>query len=92
MYTRCKNTDGIIYGDRVPIRPFTTPLSSKVIQWSILLPPFGEKAATLVEPFNFEPISLSNRVKQKVHHDQWNQLVEVNKLEANFPPTMGTKK
>ena len=35
---------------------------------------------TLVGPFNFDPINTSNRVKQKVHKDQWNKLSEVCKF------------
>ena len=45
---------------------------------------------TLVGPFNFEPISISNRVKQKIHRDQWNKLSEVCKFHEILSPTMGT--
>ena len=42
-------------------------------------------------PFNFEPIDILNRVKQKVHKDQWNTISELCKLKGISPPTMGTK-
>ena len=65
----------IIYGDCIHIRHSTNPCSSAFIQWATLLLIFGDKAVTLVGPFHFETISVSNRVKQKVHRHQWNQLV-----------------
>ena len=90
-YTKCEKTHDIIYGVRIHIRPSTIPCSSKFIQWEILLPLFDNKAVTLVGPFNFEPISVLYRVKQKVHQDQWSQLTEVCKLHGILPPTTGTK-
>ena len=90
-YKKCKETGDIIYGDRVQIRPSTIPCSSKFIQWAILLPLFNNNAVTLVGPFSFEPISTSNRAKQKVHSEQWNKLSEVCKVHGILPPTMGTK-
>jgi len=57
----------------------------------MLLPLYGDKAMALVGTFNFEPINVSNRVKQKVHHIQWNQLTEICKVLGILPPTMGTK-
>ena len=90
-YTKCGKTNVITYGDRVHIRPSTIPCSSKFIQWAILLPLYNDKAVSLVGPFNFEPISVLNRVKQKVQQDQWKQLTEVCKIQGILPPTMGTK-
>ena len=52
---------------------------------------FGNKAVTLVRHFKFEPIDASNRVKQKVHHDKWTQLIESYKSHGILPPTMGAK-
>ena len=90
-YTRCEKTNVIIYGDRINIRPSVTPCSSRFIQWSTLLPLFGDNTVALVGPFSFEPISVSNRVKQRVHTDQWNNLVTVCKLQGILPPNMGKK-
>ena len=74
-YTTCKDTGSVIYGDRVHIRPSTNPCSSSFVQWATLLPLFGDKTVALVGPFQFEPINASNRVKQKVHHNEWTQLI-----------------
>ena len=90
-YTRCKKTNVIIYGDRINIRPSVTPCSSRFIQWSTLLPLFGDNAVALVGPFSFEAISMSNRVKQRVHTNQWNNLIMVCKLQGILLPTMGQK-
>ena len=90
-YTTCNKSNDIIYGDRILIRPSTTPCSSKFIQWAMLLPLYNNNAVALVGPFNFEPISMSNRVKQKVHTKQWNQLTDACKMQGILPPTMGTK-
>ena len=90
-YTKCQYTDVIMYCDRVHIRPSTNPCSSKLIQWSTLLPLFGYKAVTLVGPFQFESISVSNRVRQKVYHDHWIQLAEACKSQGILPTTMGTR-
>jgi hypothetical protein len=90
-YTKCSVTRDIIYGDRVQIRPSTIPCSTKFIQWAILLPLFNKIAVTLVGPFKFEHINTSNRVKQKVHKDEWNKLSEVCKFHGILPPTRGTR-
>ena len=76
-YTRCKETGVIIYGDRMHIKPSNNPCSSRFVQWATLLPLFGDKAVTLAGPFQFEPINASNRVRQKVHHEQWRQLTKI---------------
>ena len=81
-----KETDIIVYGDRIHIKPSTNPCSARFIQWATLLPLFGDKAITLVGPFQFEPINVSNRVKQKVHHDKWKKLIEVCKVHGILPP------
>ena len=65
-YTRFKKTGDIIYGNCAQIRPSTILCSTEFIRWAILLPLFNNNAVTLVGPFNFEPISTSNRVKQKM--------------------------
>ena len=90
-YTNGKKTNDIIYGDCIHIRPSTIPCSSKFIQWDVLLLLYNDKVVSLVGPFNSEPISVSNRVKQKVHHNQWIQLTEACKLQGILPQTMGTR-
>ena len=69
----------------------TNPCSSKCIQWATLLPLFGGKVVTLVGTFQFEAISVSNRVKQQVYMDQWKEWIEAYKLHGILPLTMGTE-
>ena len=57
----------------------------------MLLPLYSNNAIALVGLFNFDPISVSNRVKQKVHKKQWSQLTEACKVQVILPPTIGTK-
>ena len=75
MYSHCLKSNDIIYGDRILIRPSTIPCSSKFIQWSMLLPLYGKLAASLVGPFHFQPLTIDNRVRQRVHKTYWDLLV-----------------
>ena len=88
-YTRCPQTNEIMYGDRILIWPSTTPCSKKCIQWSTLLSINGSDPVTLVGPFHFEPINESNRVGNKVYYDQWRSLTTAYKLHGILPPTIG---
>lgn len=89
-YTRCQQSNEIVYGDRVLIRPSTNPDSSKFLQWTALLPLHGPKAVTLIGPFHFEKVDTSNRVRHKVHHDEWRKLLSACKSNNILPPTLGT--
>ena len=51
----------------------------------------GYKDVTLVGPFQFESISVSNRVRQEIHHDHWIQLAEACKLQGILLPIMETR-
>ena len=90
-YTHCKQSNDIIYGDMILNRPTSTPCKDNFIQWSILLSINRHDPVTLVGPFTFEPIDEYNRVRCKVHYDNWVALYLACELHAILPPTIGTK-
>jgi len=63
-YTWCKKSNDVVYGDRILIRPSSTPDSTKFVQWAIELHLAGQETCNLVGPFNFEDINESNRMPQ----------------------------
>ena len=65
-YKRCPKSDDVLYGERVLIRPNTISFSTKLVQWSTMLPLNGCNTISLLDPFTFEDINASNRVCQKV--------------------------
>ena len=73
------------------IRPSTIPCQDKIIQWSTLLSINGPNPVTLVDPFDFESIDEYNRVRTKVHYDQWKALTAACRIFGILPPTTGTK-
>ena len=79
----------MIYGDRVLIRPNTTPYSTKFVQWAALLPLRGQDSISLAGPFTFEPITQSNRVRQKVAYSNWFILIDACTLLGITPPSIG---
>ena len=89
-YTHCKKTNDVVYGDRILIRPSTTPDSSKFVQWAMELQLFGQNNCNLVGPFNFEEINASNRMRQKVPRLRWTQLQNICNTHGILPPTFGS--
>ena len=73
-YHRDPSSKEIIFDDRVLIRPNHTPSSDKFIQWACLLPIVSSSNCVLLGPFNFVPISQSNRVRQRVPISCWHHL------------------
>ena len=51
----------------------------------------GPDSATLVGPFTFEPIDEYNRVRCKVHYDDWIALSSACAFHGILPPTIGAK-
>ena len=88
-YTRCSTTDAIIYEYRILIRPSVTPCSKKFIQWAALIPLYGTKSTVLVGPFDFASITMSNRVRQRVSREYWDQLSQICNNIGILPPTVG---
>ena len=89
-YKTCVQTNDIIYGDRILIRPNAIPCKTKFIQWATLLTLCGPDTVSLAGPFNFEAVDESNRVRQKVHHSHWSLLIDACALFGITPPTIGS--
>jgi len=85
-YKTCKQSQEIIYGDRVLFRPSMIPNSAKYIQWAEELD-LTQTAVQLLGPFNFESISSTNRTRNKVHRDHWSTLSNICNEIALLPPT-----
>ena len=88
-FTHCIKTNDMIYGDRVLIRPNTTPCSTKFVQWAALLPLRSQDSISLAGPFTFEPITPSNRVRQKVEYSNWLILIDACTMLGITPPSIG---
>ena len=89
-YSQCLTTNTIIYGDRILIRPHTTPDSRNFIQWATDIQLMGEGHDAIVGPFNFENISAANRVRQKISHAMWTSLSVACDNAGMLPPTFGS--
>ena len=63
-YSRDSSGD-IVFGDRILFRPGIFPNSSKYIQWADTVD-LSDPAVFLSGPFDFEPITSSNRTRSKV--------------------------
>ena len=62
-YTRCFKSDDVVYGKRILVRTNTIPCSIIYYQWATLLSFKGKYTVSLVGPFNFESIDVSNRAR-----------------------------
>ena len=51
-YTRCSQTNQIIFGDRYLIRPNHTPNKNNFIQWSDNISLCSVKSQSIIGPFN----------------------------------------
>ena len=89
-YTRCKDTNDVVYGDRILIRPSTNPDSTKFVQWAMELSLIGHTQHNLSGPFDFEEINSSNRMRQKVSRSEWTRLKEACSMNSMLPPTFGS--
>ena len=87
-YSRDPVSQNIIYGQRILVRPSVTPSAEKFIQWASLLPLYGPKSSVLVGPFLFEPISASNRIRQKIALQDWAALALVCNNVGIHPPCL----
>ena len=76
-YSRDKVSHDIIYGNRILIRPSVTPNVDKFIQWATLLPLYGPQSSVLVVPFDFAPVTASNRIRYKISLCEWPALAQV---------------
>ena len=76
-YSRDKVSHDIIYGNRILIRPSVTPNADKFIQWATLLPLYGPQSSVLVGPFDFAPVTASNRIRYKISLCEWSALAQV---------------
>ena len=88
-YSRCPTSKDIIYGPRIQVRPNVIPSSLKYIQWATLLPLHGKTSISLLGPFEFEAITLHNRVRQRIHRSHWDQLMESCFMHGILPPSVG---
>ena len=89
-YRRDSATDNIIYGNQILLRPNANPDPSKYIQYADTLPiTTPTKSAILLRPFNFEPITTTNRTRQKIPYKIWKELYQVCLDKNIFPPTLG---
>ena len=98
-YLRCKDTNNIIYGHSVIIQPNQNPDSSRYIQCSnelslISYTSSKQSPSTLLGPSNFDTINKSNPMRQKIHIQQWHQLIPLLTEEGGdgrryFPPSIG---
>lgn len=86
-YTKDPETKEIIYGQRVLIRPTVTPSSKTHIQWADLIELNEE--TILLGPFNFQPLTNSNRARCTIQHDRWIQLRDKCNDFNLLPPTLG---
>ena len=73
-YSQCKDTNNIIYGQRVFILINKTPDSSRYIQWAYELslissPSSKQSPPTLLGPFNFDITNDSSRMRKKLTFD-----------------------
>ena len=56
-----------------------------------MLPLHGKLTASLVGPFSFKPITIDNRVRQRVHKTYWDLLVGACSMLGILPPTIQIK-
>ena len=95
-YTNIKESQEIVYNQRILIRTNACPDSKKYTQWAIELKlqlsqesNKGENCH-LVRPFIFEPIYQLHQTRQKVHIDQWRSLQKQCNNLWILPPTFGS--
>ena len=89
-YKRNKATNEIIYGSRILIRPNVTPNPRKYIQWATpLCLGLNNNNHKIHGPFNFEPISATNRTHHKVTLQEWRKLFKFCDDTGVTPPTFG---
>ena len=86
-YSRDSSGD-IVFGDRILFRPGIFPNSSKYIQWADTVD-LSDPAVLLSGPFDFEPITSSNRTRSKVALTQWRILHDICNSRSILPPTLG---
>ena len=72
-YHVCTDTNTMIFGKRTLIRPSTTPDPSKFILWSTPLN-LTSPTTFLHRPFNFQPLTSTNRTHNLIHHNDWKVL------------------
>jgi hypothetical protein len=89
-YTLCKDTDDVIYGNRILIRPSSNPDSTKFVQWAMQLQLIGQNHSNILGPFDFEEINETNRMRQKISRSEWTQLKGVCSVHGMLPPTFGS--
>ena len=90
-YKTDTTTGQIVYGNRILIRPNTNPDPTKFVPWATDLElTTSATARNLIGPFNFEPISQSNRTKQTVPSSLWRQLKDICISHHILPPTLGS--
>ena len=88
-YTKCPETDDVIFGDRILFPPTRLPDSTRYVQWAEELN-LANTDHVLVGPFNFEPISVSNRTRSKVAGEYWRKCYDLCVSLHLLPPTTGS--
>ena len=86
-YTIDKLTGDIVFGSRILLRPNITPDHNKYIQWADTLNLF-DSDTLLYGPFNFLPISSSNRSRNLVAPSDWLRLGAACGRLSILPPTL----
>ena len=89
-YHRCKQTDDIVFGDRILFAPNRKPDGDKYIQWAEEVDLISDQHR-LIGPFDFEAISAANRTRYKVEGKVWRKCFDIC-LSLNItPPTTGSQ-
>ena len=89
-YKICSQSQEIIYGKRVQIRPSVTPDSSKYILWATALN-LTSQSTFIHGPFNFNNISSTQRAQNMVHEADWKVLHQYCRDNLLLPPTLGSE-
>ena len=89
-YHRDPLSNDIVYDERILFPPHQTPCPSKYIEWSEPLQLAGPNSVSFIGPFNFQPLSASNRVRRTIHRSHWDILKEKCLESGVTPPTVGS--
>jgi len=88
LYSRDEITNNVVLGDRTLFRLNISPDHSKYVRWGNRFN-LKKDPSLLIGPFDFEPISPSNRTRQKVATKVWLQLAGICSQRKILQPTVG---
>jgi len=87
-YSRDSISNDIVFGTRILIRPNVTLDASTFIQWADTVDLYSDESDVL-DPFDFEFISPSNRTRNLVPLHIWMTLSKMCSSRGILPPTIG---